>query len=84
MSTGYCFQMGSKIEIIDIWDKIVKYLYFRTNRYNADRFDTFEDDNYECDDIDEFINDEEESDESEVCPFMKHKQHVCMYSGFFM
>lgn len=60
----------------------IKYLYFRTNRYNADRFDTFEDDNYESDDIDEFINDEEESDESEVCPFMKHKQHVCMYSGF--
>ncbi|XP_061174826.1 transcriptional regulator ATRX homolog [Saccostrea echinata] len=34
-----------------------------TNRYNADRYETFEDDNYDSDDIDDFINDEEESDE---------------------
>lgn len=42
--------------------------YFRTNRYNADRYEIFEDGYYDSDDIDEFINDEEESDEeSDVC-----------------
>ncbi|XP_065943186.1 protein starmaker isoform X2 [Magallana gigas] len=34
-----------------------------TNRYNADRYEIFEDGYYDSDDIDEFINDEEESDE---------------------
>ncbi|XP_062584502.1 protein IWS1 homolog [Saccostrea cucullata] len=34
-----------------------------TNRYNADRYETFDFDNYDSDDIDDFINDEEESDE---------------------
>lgn len=41
--------------------------YFRTNRYNADRYEIFEDGYYDSDDIDDFIDDEEESEESDVC-----------------
>lgn len=56
--------------------------YFRTNRYNADRYEIFEDGYYDSDDIDDFIDDNEESDEeSDVCTvyvcFQKYLKLAC-------
>lgn len=39
-----------------------------TNRYNADRYEIFEDGHYDSDDIDDFIDDEESDEESDETP----------------